>query len=487
MSCLRAAGLALFIAAGTALVAWWIGSSPGELPVRFTGRRAPDRESSLEAAAAARGGEGRTRLPDQPAAGPPTDLLDQLHRREERGAALERALADPGLASWVLERLERVDFVSARHRELGWALRAVLTVWEDLPVAPPLERPDYLSRVVAAGARHDRAASAVAFAWSDQRLLAAEDLALVQSARPEQIDGLGSFEAGERRAAMFLALLEDVLGAHLDRGLDPVVLAYLGDPSAQVRMLARRLWFATERSGGWTAALAGIQELAREERLALMRQIAQQADLEQAVAALRLAEERFGEGQGFLPAWVDLGGREPEAVASVYAELLVSGRASVLPEGAYLVDPERDPGGFLELRDVFAEGRGRSNLLTAYLVTAENRGSVDWDLVEASSQREWNPLVRGTSWTALAGSGEADRVASAYQQLIDPDWRSSTRIPGVQNDSHLVPGLRELAQGLPVDALGEYRQALAGFRLAAEELAGLEQLLEGRRGSAGDM
>ena len=475
--------LGSFLVLGIVRAAGWIGRPPaGPAPGLAA---AADRDGPAGPGGPA-GADGPAVAVDAPAAAG-MELLERLRDKDSRGPTLEQALADPGLAAWVLARLEQADFPASRVRELGWLLRAVLTVWQDLEPPPPFARRGYLERVVAAAARGDRAGSAAAFAWRGQRLLGPTNLDLVHGARPDRIDGLQAGQTGAGRASAYLAMLEDTLRSHLDLEQDAVVLSYLEDPSARVRMLARRLWFALERSGGWIAALEGLGALADAERLDLLRQIAQQAELGQAVAALRLAEQRFGLHQSFLGAWADLGQRDPRAVAGVYAELLEAGQLARLPEGDYLADPAADPGGYQEMQDVFHEARTRASLVTAYLVTAEHQGGVDWELIESAAWREWNPVVRGTAWTALAGSGLAEPVASAYQQLLDPAWRASARIPGVESDSHLAPGLAQLAEALPDGTLRGYRELLSSFRLSADERAGLEAILTRRAGGDGDM
>ncbi len=479
--------LLLLCLIGTALLVWWIGSSPSELPVAAATSAGPGAtQDPHDRAGASSAGEAAQRRRVAPAPDFP-GLLDRLHDRAERGAALEQALHQTGMAAWVLARLEAADFPSPRKRELGWALRAVLTVWQDLPVAPELDREAYLRRVAAAGARHDRPAAAIAFAWRQQRLLHDGHLGLVQGVRPDRIDGIGAGQPGAGRASMFLALLEDVLRAKLELGQDQPVLARLEDPSAEVRMLARRLWFETERSGGWMAALAGLDALDHAEQLDLLRAIASLAEPELALEALRQAEFRAGERQGYLGAWVDLGGRRPNLVGGLYAELLEARQWAVLPEGDYLADPALDPDGYQELEDVFREGRGRSNLLTAYLVSAEHSGGVDWALLADSSLQEWNPLVRGTAWSALAGNGQPEGQQAAFQHLLDPSWRSAARIPGVDTDEHLMPGLRELAAGLPADALPEYQRTLGDFRLGEAASAELDRLIQDRLAEGRDM
>lgn len=477
-----------FIVIGTALMVAWIGRS-GERPVPPAGGSERTLAAELTPAEPARAAGAREALPAVAGVSRATeDLLERLHDRAGRNAALEEALADPELARWLLARLEQADFPSTRKRELGWLLRGVLTVWAELPAPPPWSRAEYLALVVAAGARHDRPADAIAFAWERQRLLDAEQLPLVETARPERIDGLQPHEDGAARASMFLVLLEDALRCQLERGFVTVVLRYCEDPSPAVRALAWRLWSADERSGGWEAAIERMADLGPQERLAIAREIAQIDPPERAAELLREAELRWGPEGGFLPAWVDLGGRRPDLVGKVYADLLQAGQLGAMPEGDYLLDPALDPGDHQLQADVFREGRGRANLLTAYLVTAEHAGCLDWELIGDAVLRDWNPIVRDAAWTSLAGSGVDGAAAEAYQHLLDPGWREAARIPGVPGDGHLVPGLQALAGSLvePHALLG-LRGLLDQLEIGAEERAGLVASIDERLARAGDM
>ncbi len=438
------------------------------------------------AAGPAAGGSLRTqRTPGTSAAALDLGLLERVHQREGRGAAIEAALRRPELPAWVLERLEREDFPPERRRSLAWLLRAVLTVWDELPAPAPAPRDPYLARVVAAGAGSDRSAAVVRLCWSRQRLLSADHLGLVQAARPADLE-LPDGAEGAERAAMHLALLEDAWRGCLERGLDAAVLEGLEDPSRAVRQLARRLWFATERSGGWKEALLLLSGWPHEEQADLLAAMAAAAPPEEALAALTAAEFAPQERAGFLGAWIELARRAPERVSDRYAELLASGQRAVLPQPRGWGDtgPDADPA--LALEDVLREGRGRNHLLTAGLLAGGATGRTDWGRVEDAAWMEWNPVVRSTAWRALTGGGPP-AAATALQQLMDPSWVDGARLPGVEDDGHLMPGLVALASTLPSGRLGDLERGAAGLRLAEEQAAELRRLLEERRREASDM
>jgi hypothetical protein len=456
-------------------------------PVAEAGSAAPRRVGPTPVAEAPRPAEARLPLgqPGAPNSGLDLGLLERVHEREGRGPAIEAALRRPELPAWVLERLERADFPPERRRSLAWLLRAVLTVWEELPDPEPTPRDRYLARVVAAGAGSDRSAAVVRLCWSRQRLLSADHLGLVQTARPTDLD-LPAGAAGAERAAMHLALLEDAWRGCLERGLDAAVIEGLEDPSRAVRQLARRLWFATERSGGWKEALLLLAGWPHAEQADLLTAMAAAAPPEEALATLTAAEFAPQERAGFLGAWIELARRAPDLVGDRYAELLASGQRAVLPQPRGWGDtgPDADPS--LALEDVLREGRGRNHLLTAGLLAGGASGRTDWSRVEDAAWMEWNPVVRSTAWRALTAGGPQPS-ATALQQLMDPSWVRGARLPGVEDDGHLMPGLAALAGALPLGRLGDLERGAAGLRLAEEQAAEFRRLLEERRRAASDM
>ncbi|TAH37440.1 MAG: hypothetical protein EYC70_10750 [Planctomycetota bacterium] len=470
--------VAVALAAAAAARLLW----PGCLPAGRSHQRPP-------ASAAAPSGQdeapaflepGRTEVirSTTPRDSPDWSLLVQaVADPKRRSRALEESLTRPDLIPWLLERLESAEFAEQDARPIGLLLRGVLSHWERLPAPAELEREPFMDRVIRAGAATDRSASAVAFAWRKQRFLSTRHRPWVNAARPAALDGLTAQQPGAARADLFLAVLEDVLRAHLESDLHEVVAGHLQDPSMRVRILAYRLYFGAEGASDWYSALASFDQVTAEERAQLAEAIAREVPPADAAELLLMLEARFGSEEEFLGAWHKLAARSPASVGGVYQALLGDPGARSAGDGQW-ADAGEHPG--LRLGAMDREADLRRDLLLAYMVGTLANGVDGTQVFAEAAEWDWNPSVRSAAWEHMARLGGSKQQAIALELLSRPGYLDSMRLPGVPDDTLFLPTMQHLAQTVPYTELWRLRHALEGMELSADNRQQLEAILAGR-------
>lgn len=435
---------------------------------------------------------------------PLADLLEALDDPDATAADLDRVLQREDLILWLLARLETGDLAPEEIPLVGNLVRTVLTVWASLPYEPPLDREEFLGRALRAGSLADPSAAAVEFAWRGQRLLSTRHLRMVEGVRPATIDGLkrpdplvampdlgahlppGLVESlqrsdpGAARADMFLALLEDVLRAHIESGVPEAVVPYLSDPSARVRALACRLYYGSGLSGGWPQALESFPGLTREERASLARSMAEELPPEEAAELLLVLASRFGPYETFSEAWNVVACRSPDAVEWAYD--ILSGDKGAQREAQELwAGSDLDP--FARHSLMGQEARLRSDLLTArYLADSLGGSSATPAAVSffsRAAESEWNPLARATAWVYLAKSSAPGAAERALDLLVRPGYARSVQVDGTGH-SRLMLGLEAMASNMAPAELWRLEQALHLVELPADQKTALLDIITRR-------
>ncbi|MHC4822402.1 MAG: hypothetical protein ACYTEP_00105 [Planctomycetota bacterium] len=353
--------------------------------------------------------------------------------RKTRTLGIVMALETPGFPAFFLGMIpEELATTPELANPMGHLMASILDAWEQIPGEDLASYGRFLTELFARAQDHVAICDIGARAWKGRRVLAPEDLHLVEDVRPPYF--------GEMAPAMqedfFLLCLEDVLRATLESGEIGIVERFLEDPAAPVRAVALKVLLDGKPSSDWATWMALIEGLGREEILPLAEWIAETQDPAHAASILILFAASDRGNLGFLIAWSKLGLRELGVLeGTLYMEFdrMVPGQVGPPPKGFVDIPVVGD------LQAMQMEGAMRQVVLDAYFSASFAQGKpMDLELLDWIARLDRNPRTRAQAWRTLGRSGGKEGMEKARTLLQDPDYAASLRRPGDPDDARIA-------------------------------------------------